>query len=262
MTDQLSDPTTGTTCATTSESSKFGLLLKGAPKNGFCITGWCGMQHGYSFGLTNVRPWYANGQLVFGAIYDPVAFKSGAWRSYMCPWVRDQGTSNGFQLCEETWRSDSYSGGSCGTPDTNGINICWSGKVIGGVCILDATGFNECVSPNFKNGGQGIVFTRPQAGTKLATNNRDPYVGAGILGLRHYMVTITQVNLIKFAKLFNIALRLYQRRGQFLTSAPFSLNPSDYVVGAFEYGNEGANFGGSSTDVGSNISKISEAIQY
>jgi hypothetical protein len=266
--DQIMDPTTGTTCTTSGTSSRYGLLLQSALDSGFCLAGPCGIQHGVNFATRSLRPWFANGELLLGSSYDPVSDNVGtgrlpnsSWHSYMCPWIQDVTTTQGFQLCLETWRSDSGFPALC--PDqVAGANVCTTDGVVQTVCDEDVTGYDECVSPGFSDDST-IVWTRPQAGTVLATNVGAPYVGGNTFGRRSYAVAITQANLAEVVRLINLALAMDKSGGHDAGTAPFSPNPSDYAVTAVEDGDEGIeNFGSPSASLGSNVGNLSVTSQY
>ena len=273
--DQLWDPTpgTGTTCATSGVDSRWGLLLQGsktatysgatkaaakaASKSTWCITSTCGLQHAVTWLTPTVlRPWYANGELSFSASFDPVwdnagngSVQASVWHSYLCPWVRDLSATTAskpaFQLCVETWRTDGSAIGICPTVPMSGTDVCMSGKVVARICDEDFGGFNECVYPDFVN-NYTVIWTRPQAFTRLVTNTGAAYQGKNVLGNRHYAVTVTQANLLEIVRLLNLALSMDQGNGQFKTARALSGDPSDYGVSGLEVGQEGYATNGSS----------------
>ena len=265
--------TTGSTCSTTGTDSRYGLLLQGSSSNGYCINAACGIQHGVNFPYPGyyLYPWYANGQLTVSGNYDPVsdsvtAQPNSSWHSYLCPWVHDGVSNQGFQLCSETWRSDQGSPAVCTSENLGGANLCISGGVVQSICDLDTTGYDECVDPGFAPPGVpagGIVWTRPQSGTRLATNTGAVFQGKNALGNRKYSMTVTQANLKEILRLLNLALSVDHQNGQLLTTPAYSNNPADFTVSALEIGDEGiAVNGGTSVWMGANMSKLQASSQY
>jgi hypothetical protein len=276
---QLRDDRTGTTCSTNAPNSTatagmdslWGLLLKGNASNGFCITN-CGLQHVITWRDSFVRPWMANGQLQLQTGYDAVSdnvnnalVQQSVWHSYLCPFIRDvssPSSTEGFELCEELWRSDHSQVGLCTSASEAGANICMNGGEVTTICDEDPNGFDECLYPDFAS-GYTIAWTRPQAGTKFSTSTGSSYQDNNVFGNHLFKVTITQANLLEVVRLFNLALSIDQGNGLFLGTSSLSTNPSDYAVVIMEDGQEGNAINGSTTaTLGANISNLSAISKY
>ncbi len=266
---QIEDPKTGTTCSTNGPSSLWGLLLSGSKATNYCVTN-CGLQHVITWSSTNVRPWMGNGQLAlrtgFNAVSDNVdLIQQSVWHSYLCPFIRDVSSSSpstqGFELCEELWRSDHSQVGLCPAYEA-GANICLSGGQVTTICDEDPSGFDECLYPDFTN-GYTIAWTRPQAGTKFSTSTGASYQNNNVFGNHLFKVTVTQPDLLEVVRLFNLALSIDHANGLFTTKTPLSTNPSDYAVVIMEDGQEGNAINGStSATLGANVSDLGASSQF
>ena len=270
MANQYTDPKTGTTCSTNSPNSLWGLLLSGSVFTNYCVSN-CGLQHVVTWNDASVRPWMANGQLSLQTAFNAVSdnantlVQQSVWHSYLCPFIRDVSSSSpttqGFELCEELWRSDHSQVGLCPATEA-GANICMNGGQVTTICDQDPSGFDECLYPDFTN-GYTIAWTRPQDGTKFSTSTGASYQNNNIFGNHLFKVTVTQPNLLEVVRLFNLALSIDQANGLFPFRTPLSTNPSDYAVVIMEDGQEGNAINGStSATLGANMSNLGAASQY
>ena len=263
---QREDPASGSTCATSGSGPRYGMLLSGSGSFKLCVIGTCGLQHTVDFSRDDLRPWFANGQFEMAATFDPVSDNAGAapgaypesdWHAYMCPWVRDGSTGQRFELCQETWRSDAGSLPICTSLQTAGANICVSNGEVTAICELDPGGQNECIYPNFATAEGPILWSRPQAGTKLTTSTGASYVGRNTFGAHRYDVTVTQANLAEIVRLLNLALSIDHWDGIDLSTKAYSASPSDYAVVGLEAGAEGlAVYGGTSAQLGLSVAGL------
>jgi hypothetical protein len=268
---QIEDPFSGSTCATSRIDSRYGLWLHSSKATSFCLgLNSCGMVHTVNFASTALRPWYANGELVMSANYNVVTdnvgtspYPKSSWHSYLCNWLQDQASGHQLQLCEETWRSDSYMPQLCSNLQVGGTNVCTTPDGdVSSICDADAGGFDECVSPDFTGSGT-IAWTRPQANTMFSTNLGTPYFAGNRYGTGAYSVAVTQANMGEIIRLINLALSIDQGKSHFGSVAPFSTAPSDYAATVLEVGNEGIqNYGSTVASIGSSAGSLSETFKY
>ncbi len=250
---QKVDQVSGTTCAITGSTSRYGMVLKGSQANGFCVPVNCGIMHLLNWMSPAVRPWAANRSLSFGArlgvLTDNVGWPipQSVWHGYICAAIQDTSTHQGFLICEEPWRSDRSTDATCAPNATvYGFGVCSDagGRVTALLAPDTDGGFRDFVGPD-PGGYYGMVWTRPEASAQLATSTGASFRGDNAMGTQRYSATVSPAQLRKIIAMFNLSLALDQVHGIALGAAPMSTNLADFALTSLQVGAEGNSINGS-----------------
>lgn len=247
------DPVTGSGCAITGHSSRWGMVLQGSASNGFCVPTNCGIMHLLNWTSTSVRPFVHGHSLIYGARFGVITDTVGAyipqavWHGYLCPALEDTSTAQGLLLCQETWRSDSGQNAYCHeTSQFLGFGICLTNSSVTAVLAPDGgSGFREFVEPA-PGTNYTMVWTRPQAGTLLSTSTGASFRGANQFGMQTYGVSVDPQQMRQVIAMYNFALSIDQHNGVDPTAKPMSSVLSDWALTSLQVGIEGNALNGAS----------------
>ena len=239
------DPVTGTSCATTGTSSRYGMVVRGTQANGYCVATNCGIMHLLNWPTPAVRP-FQNGRSLafgvnFGVLTDNVGYygAQSVWHGYLCPALQDTSTSQGFLLCEETWRSDAGADAVCHEQGSfYGYGYCLSGGKVTAVMAPGGLGFREFIGPD-PGGYYGMVWTRPQPGTQLATSTAAKFRSSNVGGAQTYAASVSPSQLLTVIAMFNFALHIDQNNGYYRNVRPLSTALGNYALTSLQVGVEG-----------------------
>ena len=244
---QRIDPVTGSGCGITGTSSRWGMALHGTSSNGFCVPVNCGIMHLLNWTTMAVRPFQGAHSLAYGARFGVVSDNVGwpvaqsIWHGFICPALHDTRTGQGFLLCQETWRSDPGADAFChqSYSTLDGSGICLDGPKVTAIMASGGNGgFREFIGPD-PGGDYGIVWTRPEAGSKLATSTAGSFKNLNQFGAQRYEMTVSPDQLRRIVGMFNLALSIDHERGQYLNVAPMSTRLGDWALTSLQVGAEG-----------------------
>ena len=243
---QRVDPVTGSGCGITGTSSRWGMVLHGSSSDGFCVPANCGIMHLLNWTTSAVRPFQGGHSLAYGAKFGVVSDNVGwpvaqsVWHGFLCPALKDTSTGQGFLLCQEMWRSDAGADAICHANFSmlDGSSVCVDGGKVTAVMAPGGNNFREFIGPD-PGGYYGMVWTRPQAGSQLATSTAGTFKNLNQFGMQRYAVTVNPTQLRRIVGMFNLALAIDKENGQYLNVSPMSTRLGDWALTSLQIGAEG-----------------------